>query len=187
MGSTLDSILFDGSLSVPDYNYGYFYGANYQWQSHTFIELNLQEKANIYCYGHGSYQWNRGKLNIYTKPTNSNTWVLSSIQENTLTAGTIDWQKAVSELPAGLYRFTSYGIPGYASSVPSRIDTEWFIEKAFTEKTLIKNGDAIDSQIISIADTSIDFTQSTPMTKTTLGTGFMHVGGSYDRTIWNVS
>lgn len=92
----------------------------YWYDSNTYLEINIKEDCNIWRSGVSGYPSYKAPLKIlkwnsteYEDITAAITQTLSSITHQ-------QWEKTISNLPAGTYRF-EYGT-GY------RIDSEWYLE-----------------------------------------------------------
>ncbi|OLN21695.1 hypothetical protein BTO30_13410 [Domibacillus antri] len=101
----------------------------------TYVEVDiLSNKVNIWRSGTTTWptytgafvikKWNESTL-VYDDVTSSYPQAITAINET-------QWEKTISDLPKGKYRFE------YSSAL--RMDSEWYIELNTSNKTLIFNG-----------------------------------------------
>ena len=119
-GGTLEKCgLFDGTQvdewSTPPVMYWYENG--------NFLEINIKKNCNVWRSGTG--------YTTYNSPLKVSKWngkeyvdITSTIEQTLSAINHRQWEKTISNLPAGQYRF-DYGT-GY------RIDSEWYLEAVDT-------------------------------------------------------
>lgn len=108
--------LFDG-IQVDEWSTPpvmYWYDSNY------YLEINIKEDCNIWRSGTSGWRNHNGSLNILKWDGSKYNNITSTIKQTLNEITHEQWEKTISNLPAGRYRF-EYGT-GY------RIDSEWYLE-----------------------------------------------------------
>jgi hypothetical protein len=107
------------------YNGQYNTNAEYYWYDPAdFVEISIPTAVNIYRSGTTTWNYNFRSLKILKKNQDATYTDVSSTY--TIAASAINeaqWEKFVSSLPAGTYKFA------YNASTPYRIDSEWYLEE----------------------------------------------------------
>lgn len=111
--------LFDGNLN----NY-----CSFGWFAYYYIDLLIPHDCNIWRYGNSSTR----TLAILKYNGSSYIDVSARYQQPTYVSST--WQKIVSKLPAGQYRFLR-------NIYDTINEYEWYLEEATTPRYLIKQND----------------------------------------------
>lgn len=118
--------LFDGT-TVNQWNTN---KVMYWYLGSDFVELELYQKSNIWRSGTASWSTSSSHLIIkkYNETTSSYENVTDKYPQTTSFITNTQWEKTISNLPSGRYRFEYGGL---------RIDSEWFIENIEKSKSLI--------------------------------------------------
>lgn len=144
LGKEVNSSII-GSSGLIGYASGLFDGAQVdQWNSSQvcywngidfpgcYMELLIPRMCNIWRSGTTSWIDHRSPF-IILKYKGSSYVDVTSLYPQTVTAiNNTKWEKTISNLPAGQYRFSTSG---------RRLDSEWYLEEVNINKYLIKQGD----------------------------------------------
>jgi hypothetical protein len=103
--------------------------STYWYSSSHYIEIDIPNICNIYRLG---YNGNKAPLTIL-KYNGTSYDDVTSLYPQTLEVTSALWEKTISKLPAGRYKFQ--GGNGL------RVDNEWYLEETNNNKYLIKNAD----------------------------------------------
>lgn len=86
----------------------------------NYLEINIKEDCNIWRSGTSGWSNHNGSLNILKWDGSKYNDITSTIKQTLNEVTHEQWEKTISNLPAGRYKF-EYGT-GY------RIDSEWYLE-----------------------------------------------------------
>lgn len=131
-GGTVENCgLFDSKIDSSWNSSDMFYWQNYN----NYIEIQIFEKCNIWRFG-CSWDDRYGELQILQKQDNGEFLDVTERYSIPTTDIKHSWEMFVKNLPKGIYKF----IGGYEkrSNSSYRLDAEWFIEKVFNIKCIIK-------------------------------------------------
>lgn len=126
IGNTQPCGLFDG-ITTKSLTETSFYWYN---QETYYIEIEiLSESVNIWKIGYGEQYKAALKIYKYNDITDAYEDISSQISQ-TLQAGEMVWEKTISNLSKGKYKFCGNSKPDYETTgAYYRLDTEWYIEE----------------------------------------------------------
>lgn len=154
IGEEVNATILNGKLSAGTVPTGLLDGitANewntsrvaYWYTDSEYIEIQIDKDCNIWRTGTSGWAGYTQKLTIMKAMPNGEFENVTDSYSQTVTAIDNDnWEKTISNLPKGTYRF-------YGPKSPGRIDSEWYLESTTSttnEETIIVNVSNLEPKI----------------------------------------
>ena len=147
--------LFDGIIDTNNPMSNAYYWSSAIDHNLYYVEFTISSEVNVWRCPHPTYLdsgLQANALKIYKKENDVFVDISSQYNQVVTTLGSNEWEKTISNLKPGTYRFL---IPLSYSGTVSRIDGEWYLEKCTKSTYLIKK----DDMYYNIEDTTFDITK----------------------------